>query len=78
MFRQMLAGLAVHDGRETAEADVLRDGEQEHDRVLAQSSRGTCTQCYNLHVHVCNCLLAINTKLNVFSTNLFQTLTKWL
>ncbi len=39
----MLAGLAVHDGRETAEADVLRDGEQEHNRVLAQSSRGTCT-----------------------------------
>lgn len=65
----MLAGLAVHDGRETAEADVLRDGEQEHDRVLAQSSRGTCTQWYNLYVHVYNSLLVIDTKPS--RTNLF-------
>ena len=40
--------MAIYDGREATEADVIRDGEQEHDRVLAQSSRGTCIQCYNL------------------------------
>ena len=40
--------MAIYDGREPTEADVIRDGEQEHDRVLAQSSRGTCIQCYNL------------------------------
>jgi hypothetical protein len=32
-----VSGLAIYDGRETTETDVLRDGEQEHDRVLAQS-----------------------------------------
>ena len=31
-------GLAVHNGREAAEADVLRHGGQEQHRVLAQGS----------------------------------------
>lgn len=38
------SGLAVYNGRETTEAVVFRDGEQKHDRVLAQSQGGTDDQ----------------------------------
>ena len=36
--------MAFHDGREAAEADVLRHGGQEHHRVLAQGSGGADDQ----------------------------------
>jgi ferredoxin-NADP reductase len=37
-------GLVVHNGRKATEANVLRNGEHEHHRILAQGSGGANDQ----------------------------------